>query len=141
MRAFYDTSVLVAVFDGKHQDHAASLGRFASALRKDSACGAHTLAEVYAVLTRMPVKPPIRPEQAMMFIKEIQERLSVICLDEREYLHTLEEAASKVLPAGRIYDALIIECARKSKAERIYTLNLRDFQRIAPDLADRMTAP
>ncbi len=39
------------------------------------------------------------------------------------------------------YDALLIECARASNADRIYTFNLADFRRLAPDRADRISAP
>ena len=40
-----------------------------------------------------------------------------------------------------MYDALLLECARATDAERIYTFNLGDFRRLAPDLAERMAAP
>jgi predicted nucleic acid-binding protein len=45
-------------------------------------------------------------------------------------------------PAGGIiYDALLLACARKCKADRIYTFNERHFTRIAPDVAVRIQAP
>jgi predicted nucleic acid-binding protein len=40
-----------------------------------------------------------------------------------------------------VYDALLIECARHSKADRIYTFNLHDFRLLAPDLIERLVAP
>lgn len=43
-------------------------------------CGAHSLAEVYSTLTRMPGKHRISGEQAMLFIGSIRERLSSIAL-------------------------------------------------------------
>ncbi len=36
-----------------------------------------------------------------------------------------------------IYDALILACARKAKANRIYTLDSKHFRRIAPRPFDR----
>jgi predicted nucleic acid-binding protein len=40
-----------------------------------------------------------------------------------------------------IYDALILACARKVRAERIYTWNLRHFRAVAPDLAAKIVTP
>jgi predicted nucleic acid-binding protein len=40
-----------------------------------------------------------------------------------------------------IYDALLLACARKAAAERIYTWNERHFKLVAPDLAERIVAP
>jgi predicted nucleic acid-binding protein len=45
------------------------------------------------------------------------------------------------LSGGIIYDALLIACARKIDAERIYTWNVRHFQMVAPDLAERIVEP
>ena len=41
----------------------------------------------------------------------------------------------------RIYDALHLRCAKKAACDRIYTFNVRPFQQLAPDLADRIGAP
>jgi len=65
MKEFFDTSVLVAAFWGGHVHHVPSLKRFAAAEKRHSACGIHSLAEVYAVMTALPVKPMIPPEQAL----------------------------------------------------------------------------
>ena len=56
MKAFFDTSVLVAVFWEDHPRHQASLDLFYDARKKEAACAVHTLAEVYAVMTRLPVR-------------------------------------------------------------------------------------
>jgi predicted nucleic acid-binding protein len=57
MKEFLDTSVLIAAFWGGHVHHAPSIKLLAAADKKRSACGIHTLAEVYAVMTVLPVKP------------------------------------------------------------------------------------
>jgi len=56
VKAFFDTSVLVAVFYGDHEHHAASLSLFLQVPKVDACCGAHTLTKIYATLTRMPGK-------------------------------------------------------------------------------------
>ncbi|HVW10844.1 MAG TPA: PIN domain-containing protein, partial [Bryobacteraceae bacterium] len=64
MRAFLDTSVLVPVFYGEHIHHEASLALFADLDRNSGCCGAHSLAEVYSTMTRMPGQHRISGEQA-----------------------------------------------------------------------------
>ncbi len=141
MKRFFDTSVLVASFWGDHQHHAASLKLFAPAAPKEAACSQHMLAELFAVLSSLPVRPQIAPEQAALFIEEVRERLTPVALSAEEYYETIRSAAERGIAGGRIYDALLLQCARKCNAETIYTWNLKHFQAIAPDLAKRMRTP
>ena len=67
MKAFLDTSVLVPVFYGVHIHHAASLALFTSFGKGDACCAAHSLVEVYSVMTRMPGKHRITGDQGMLF--------------------------------------------------------------------------
>lgn len=138
---FYDSSVLVAVFLGDHQHHAASLKLFIQASPERSYCAAHSVAEVFAVTTRLPLRPPIGPEQAILFLEEIAARLTLVSLSGDEYLAAITGAADKGISGGRIYDALILQCAAKVNAEQIYTWNSRHFAQIAPELADRLSEP
>ena len=56
MKGFFDTSALVPVFYGDHIHHQASLALFIQFDKSTGCCGAHSLAEVYSTLTRMPGK-------------------------------------------------------------------------------------
>jgi len=141
VKEFFDTSVLVAAFWGGHPNHHASVKKFGSATRKQSACGIHTLAEVYAVMTALPVRPMIPPEQAALFVREVRDRLTAITLDENEYFAAIEKAGERGFTSGRVYDALLLSCAAKAKAQTIYTWNLRHFRDLAPELADRIRTP
>ena len=85
MKEFFDTSVLVAAFWGGHRDHPASIKLLGAATRKQSACSIHTLAEVYAAMTALPIKPILPPEQVMLFVQEVRDRLTLVSLDEGEY--------------------------------------------------------
>jgi predicted nucleic acid-binding protein len=141
VKAFFDTSVLVASFVGDHVHHQASLRAFAAATPQDCACSLHSLAEVFAVLSSLPVKPPIAPEQAALFVDEMRQRLTAVALNANEYHETVKAASERGIAGGRIYDALLLQCAEKSQAKVIYTWNLKHFQAIAPDLAERMRTP
>lgn len=141
MKAFFDTSVLVPVFYGDHEHHAASMERFLGFHRKQACCGAHSLAEVYSSLTRMPGKHRISGEQAMLFLSDIRDRLTVIALDDAEYYRTIEQAAAAGIVGGTIYDALLVQCAVKARAETIYTWNLRHYGQFGTEVAKRVRTP
>ena len=115
MKAFFDTSVLAPVFYGDHQHHEASLDAFLKFSKKQAGCGALSLAEVYAALTRMPAKYRISAEQAMLFLSTIRERLSVIALDEEEYFKGIGKYAAAGITGGTIYDGVLALCALKAK--------------------------
>ncbi len=141
MKAFLDTSVLVATFYGDHQHHEASLEVFLKFGKKQACCGVHSLAEVYASLTRMPGPHRINGEQAMLFLASIRERLTLVALDEDEYWNAIEECASMGVLGGTIYDALLARCALKAKAEVIYTWNLKHYGQLWPEVSKRLRTP
>jgi predicted nucleic acid-binding protein len=127
MKGFFDTSVLVPVFYGDHVHHKASPDLFIQFDKSTGGCGAHSLAEVYSTLTRMPGKHRISGEQAMLFIGSIRERLSIIALDGDEYADALQASAALGIVGGGIYDAMLAHCATKAQAETIYTWNARHY--------------
>ena len=141
MKIFLDTSVLIAASDADRRDHLASRTLLAQATKETTACGAHTLAEVYAVLSVLPGGKRQRPEIAGRLVEQIIERLTVVPLTVHEYAGTIRETARSSLAGGIILDALLLACARKVDAERIYTWNVRHFKMVAPDLADRIMTP
>jgi predicted nucleic acid-binding protein len=141
VKRFFDTSVLVAVFYGDHPVHEAAIGCYKDATPRTAFCAAHSVAELYAVMTRLPVRPAISPEQCMLFVNDLRERFTLVHLTGAEYLAIVARAATDGLPGGKVYNALILACARKAGAEVVYTLNAKDFERIAPDLAGRIQSP
>lgn len=141
MKEFFDTSVLIGAFWRGHPHHEASLKLVSAANKRKSACGVHTLAEVYATMTALPVKDVIPPDQALLFVQEVRDRFTLVTLTEDEYFATIEQAAALRFTSGRIYDALLLRCATKVKAEAIYTWNLKHFRLISPAVADRIRTP
>jgi predicted nucleic acid-binding protein len=69
---FFDTTVLVASFIQNHPQHAQALPAVRRAAIGDDQgyISAHSFAEVYAVLTRLPVRPPIHPVEAARIVTE-----------------------------------------------------------------------
>jgi predicted nucleic acid-binding protein len=138
---FVDTSVLVPVFIPGHIHHERSFGLFSRADINSAACAAHSLAEVYATLTRMPGKHRTSGQQAVTFLEAIEERFSFVALDVAGYRSTIRQAAALGIVGGTSYDALVAACARKVKAEVIYTWNLQHFKMLGEEVAKRVRTP
>jgi len=104
---------------------------------------AHSIAEVYAVLTRLPVQPRIHSMEAMRIITDnILAHFEVVPIGKKDYVEALGLVASGGWGGAKIYDALLVGCAAKRPADRIYTFNLRDFRLLAPDkLREKICAP
>jgi len=141
VKAFLDTSVLIATFYGDHEHHTASLDAFLRFGRKAACCGTPSLAEVYAVLTGMPGQRRVGADAALLFLKNIRENLTLVALDEEDYVQITEAAAGVHLAGGAIYDAILGRCALKARAEILYTWNTQDFLRLPPVIADRVRRP
>lgn len=141
MRQFLETSVLVATFYGDHEHHEPSFALFLRQTNQSGFTAAHCLVEVYSVLTGMPGKNRASPEEALLFLGDVRERLSVVALDESEYLDVLESAAANGISGGGIYDTLIAHCALKVNAETIYTWNRKHFSRLGSDVAALVKTP
>jgi predicted nucleic acid-binding protein len=119
MKVFLDTSVLVAavVQNGKDEGFVSS----------------HSLAELYANLTKLP--PPFRhsPEQALLTIEEnVLNYFKISSLTGGDYAALIREAALAGIQGGTIYDAVLLKSARNVEVDQIYTLNLKHFEAVAP---------
>ena len=141
MKGFFDTSVLVPLFYRDHVHHGPSQELFIQFNQSTGCCGAHSLAEVYATLTRMPGKRRISGEQAMLFIGNIRERLSMVALSSEEYAAALQASAARGIVGGAIYDAMLAHCALKSQAQAIYTWNTRHYALCGLEIAGRLRTP
>jgi predicted nucleic acid-binding protein len=138
---FFDTSVLTAASQQSHKHYERSLPRVLAAVKEMSFCSVHTIAEYYSNLTRLP--PPFRlpPEQARVFLHALRVRVSFVTLTSEEYFEAVDRLAMADRAGAQVFDALLLACARKVDAERIYTWNLKHFRVIAPDLAGRIVEP
>lgn len=141
MKSFFDTSVLIATSVEAHEHHERSFALFAGADRKTAGCAAHSLAELYATLTRLPGKARLSADQALLFLDSVEERLEIVSLDVREYRLAIQHAAAAGIVGGTMYDALIGWCALKARATRIYTWDVADFQRLGAEIADKVRTP
>jgi predicted nucleic acid-binding protein len=145
VKVFCDTNVLVAAFLQSHPHHNSArpvIERIKSG-NDQGFVGAHSLAETYAVLTRLPSGQQVAAAVAWQLITEnVLKDFTIVSLSSKEYTDTLGNAGKNGVEGGKTYDALLLAAAAKSGAERIYTTNVRHFQSLADDqLRLRIVAP
>jgi predicted nucleic acid-binding protein len=140
VKSFFDTSVLVPVYAGEHEHHAASKAAFIRGSREDRSCSVHSLAEFYSTLTRLPNRHRVDGDKALLFIADILEHLSLVALTAEECISFIQNAARDGIVGGTIYDALLARCAIKAHADVIYTWNLKHFEQFA-EIRSRVRTP
>lgn len=144
MNVFCDTSVLVA---GSLEDHVdfARADHVLSRIERGDDIGfasAHTLAEAFAVLSRMPTTPKLLPQDVLAMLQnDLIPHFTFMALQPHDYIEAIGALAAKGLGGGRIYDLLHLRVAAKLTLDRIYTFNEREWKTLAPELASLIAAP
>jgi predicted nucleic acid-binding protein len=142
-RLALDTNCLIALVCGWHEHHEA----IASAVERRLDAGARlalaapALLEAYAVLTRLPPPHRLLPADALHVLEaNFGTDTRTVTLDADEYWSLLRVGPTMGVYGGRIYDAVIAACARKSNARELLTLNLKHFESFA-DASLLITSP
>jgi predicted nucleic acid-binding protein len=141
LSALFDTSVLIPVFLEDHPHHQRSLSAFVKTNRQSDYCAAHSLAEVYAAMTRLPGRFRPTREQVLAFLEDINARLTCVTLTASEYRSAIRHAAELGVSGGTIYDALIARCAVKANVDTLYTWNQKHFEQIASAIGAQLKTP
>ena len=130
-----DTNVLIAAACPWHVHHQSS--RSAIDRRRGTGeelvVGAHSLVEMYSVLTRIP-EWRMRPKDAAALIRANFGDVPIVQLPVREVWKSLEEAPQHGVQGGRIHDALIARCAIHGGASTLLTWNVRHFSVFATEI-------
>ena len=136
MKVLFDTSVIIAAIIESHPFHAKALPWLikSKAQTIEAIVASHTLAELYSVLTSLPVKPRVSSAAAQQLIHDnVISVATVVTLTASEYMLVIKQLAMQELIGGVVYDALIAQVAIKAKAQKILTLNVKDFKRVYPE--------
>lgn len=144
MKIFFDTSTLVAALIKVHPAHAQALAHLqrVKAGIDTGLVAAHSLVELYAILTSFPIRPRISPETARRLIRhDVLDVLEVIPLSDKDYVALIDQLSAQGIAGGATYDALILQAAAQANADQVVTLNEKDFRRLRPDLTDRIVHP
>ena len=146
MTIFCDTSVLVAACVRRHPHYPRARPVLADISRGTAevtgVMSTHSVAELYSALTMLPVEPRILPSEAASLIDtNVIRFFRLVPATPAMYQRAVATCALRGLPGGKVYNALLIECARAAACDRIYTFNRTDFERLAPDLQPAIAAP
>jgi predicted nucleic acid-binding protein len=144
VRVLLDTSVLVAGLVAAHPMHARALPWLQEAKRGEIALSvaAHTIAELYSVLTTLPVHPRIAPSVARQLIRaSVESSATFVALSHADYRAVVNELSERGLSGGVVYDALIARAAEKARAEQLVTLDPDDFRRAWPSVKEIVVLP
>ncbi len=143
MRLALDTSVLIAALVEPHPFHARAmpwLDEVASG-RVEGECAWHALAETWAVLTRLPLEPPISPAVAAVALDRLCERVEPVESTGEVYRTALRRCADRGLRSGAIFDAIHLVTAENRQATALVTFNPGDFVRLRVDASPPVVVP
>jgi predicted nucleic acid-binding protein len=143
-KVLVDTSVLIAAMVESHPAHQRALPWLQRAREGqfEISIATHTLAELYAVLTRLPLSPRIGPATARRLIRtNVEDVAAIVVLTEEDYREVLSNMSELGLSGGTVYDALAVQAAKKSEADCLLTLNESDFRRVWPEASGRIVSP
>lgn len=143
MKAFFDTSLLVAAIVRSHPQHGQALPWLAQARSGEIQLlvARHSLAELYSVLSTLPIRPRIAPSIAWRLVQEnVGAVANLIALSATDYLETLQRHTLRRLHDGRSDPD---RGPGFALAGRGAAVRRRDRGRVAPgpELTDRLRLP
>lgn len=144
MRLLFDTSILIAAFVSAHSKHSVALPwlQKVKAKKISLVISAHSLAESFSVLTRLPLTPRLSPDVAYYLIREnIEKSAEIIALSTRDYQAVIKGMSEQGLSGGIIYDAITLKAALKANVDKILTFNHRDFIRLSSENPEFILTP
>jgi predicted nucleic acid-binding protein len=142
MKALFDTSALVAAILTGHEQHQPCLTMLkrAQAIEIEGAICAHSLAELYSALTRIP-QTKVSPALAQSLLSSNLQSFEIVALLAEDYISAIELMVQNQLPGGGIFDALIAQAALKSQVDILVTLNPKHFARLGDLVAEKVYVP
>jgi predicted nucleic acid-binding protein len=141
MKVLLDTNVLVAALVREHAHHGDAVPWLQRITRGElaGAVSAHSLAEVYTILTRA-LKTPTKV--ALQLIEtNIVGHLEIVVLDGEDYHRLLKHCVNLNVSGPKVYDALIGWAAWKANADYLVTKNKKDFDVLYPGSEHRIIDP
>ena len=97
---------------------------------------------MYSVLTRLPRRPRITPEDAAKLVEEnVVRHASIITLTGHDYVTLIAELAYAGVTGDSVYDGVIAKAAALAGVDHLLTLNVAHFQHVWPSLAKRVVSP
>jgi predicted nucleic acid-binding protein len=126
VKSAVDSTIIISALCSSDPRHAACRKRMMSA---SHAAFTHALTETFSTLTGGRLGFRISASDAASLLREqISSKLNIVSLDKVNLLHAYDEAETRGIRGGAIYDYLHLVAARRAGAKIFFTLNLADFQ-------------
>jgi predicted nucleic acid-binding protein len=142
-RICFDTNVIVAGLLVDHDRHDVCRSWLDRAKNKEfqALISVHSLAELYSVLTRLPMPHRLSPRTVERMLNENLANFERIALSVTDYEIVLADVIRLGITSGGIFDALISRAAIVGQADRILTFNVRDFERLGDEVRQLIQVP
>ena len=126
MTIYLDSSILVAVAVDSQPGHRESVELLIG--DADLVVHGHALAEAFSSLTGGRLGARMETAEVTRFLRStVLSRVRAHELSSSDRLKAFEEAKSRGVRGGAIYDYLHLVSAREAGADKLATLNIRDF--------------
>ena len=83
------------------------------------------------MLTRLPRKPKILPDEALRLLEEnVFGYAQILALDAGEYGEVVRQLVARSLPGAIIHDAIIARVAELARVDRLVSINASHFLKV-----------
>ncbi len=141
MKVALDTSVIVAAVVEGHPHHARASWWMRTRQKLERIASWHAYAEVWAVLTALPIEPRVSGEVAAAVLERVRRSVGFVAPRSATYPSAVARCNARALRSGAVYDALHLVTAEGEAAELFLTFNVEDFVRLAEPGGPRIVAP
>lgn len=143
MKVAFDTSVIIAGTHDLHPHHRRAVVWIDAVLQQriTGVITWHALAEIWSVLTRMPLPARLTAEQALRVVRRVQGVFQLHPPEAAVYDEALQRCTDRGFASGVVFDALHLVAAERAGAEAIVTFNGADFHRLAGPTSPRVVIP
>ena len=143
LKVLFDTNILVASTIEAHPNHSISFPWIQQVRNKsiDGYISTHSIAELYAVMTRLPLAKPLSHQQVHDVIVNNLESFHSVNLESNDYLEIIRNVARLNITGGGIYDAIIAQAALKANVDTLLTMNSKHFTRLGENIAKLVREP
>lgn len=145
MKVFLDTNVLVAASVRQHPHFRRADGILGDCARGllEGVIHAHSILEFHSAITQLPGGLAVPSSQVQTILSEgILAHVRQTAMTPEEVLSVQKRAGEMGVRGGVIYDLYLLAVAEREEVDRLYTFNVRHFQKLASNsFAGRIVEP
>jgi predicted nucleic acid-binding protein len=139
VKVLFDTNVVICAVLASHPMYPRCLPwlRRVQTGEIEGVLSLHSLAEIYSVLTKLPLPQRVTAMAAQQIISRNLSMFVMVGLAFEDYQAAIDRAVQARVISGGVFDALIAQTALKAEVDVLITLNAKDFMRLG-EAIDRL---